>query len=161
MALDRVLQDLTSDDTANVNSSARTLGLLLERARFSRRGEGNLGDTNGLLGDLPDVELTDRQFEEVLTALVAHLEERGKGANPTVVWAIGKAHHPASTEPLAALADQIMDDPSRSALLYQLISVLAVVEPARNEAVLSRAARHAPGEAGDLARNLIRTHGWE
>ena len=162
MSLDTdVLENLFSADAALVTDSARNLGLLLERARFRRRGQGNLGDTASLLGDLDDLELTNAQFRQVVSALIGHVESHRLRTNPTAVWALGKARDDSCLSSLESLAHEAMTDPERADLLYQIVSVVAIVAPKEHRELLLRAASEAVGEARALAQDLIDAHGWE
>lgn len=158
-AVDDAIELLRSPNVEEVESAALRLGLAVERKRFERRGEGELGSVESLLGDLKGVALSEAEYTAVVNSLVAHVDERGIDASPTVVWALGKAHDRQLLSQIAALADRIMTDPSRSELLYQSISVIALVSPGDHEVVLLRAAREADGEARDLAQHWIDTFG--
>lgn len=161
MRLSTVLRGLKSDKTESVTNAARALGLLLERTHFSRQGEGTLGELDPLLGDLSDAELTDELENEIVYALIAHVETRSHDANPTVIWAIGKANNPGCLGPLARLTGEILFDPDRSELLYQLVSVLSTVAPAEYRDLLLRIASEGYGAAAELVRQLMDTHAWD
>ena len=151
---------LQSGSEAEATTAATRLGLLLERTRFRRRGTGTLGDVDVLLGDLADIEMSDADVGDVLDGLRRHLAERGLHSNPTVIWAIGKAHDRDDADLVAGLAHQAIDQLQTSDLLYQAIVVLAAVAPGSHRSLFIRAAQDATGQSAEFAAHQASIHGW-
>lgn len=151
---------LLAGTEAEVTTAATRLGLLLERARFERRGTGTLGDVDALLGELAETELSESDVAEVLAGLRRHLNERGLNSNPTVVWAIGNANDGGSSTLVAELADRAIDQPEQSDLLYQALVMLAAAAAGSHRDLFVRAAREAIGEPGEFAAQQVSIHGW-
>lgn len=151
---------LRAGTEADVTTAATRLGLLLERTRFRRRGTGTLGDIDAVLGDLAGTDLSESDVNEVLAGLRRHLNERGLHSNPTVVWAIGKAHDRGSSTLVAELAERAIDQPELSDLVYQALVTLAAVAAGSHKDLFIRAAREAIGESAEFAAQQVSIHGW-
>lgn len=159
-SLSDTITQLQTGAEAEVTTAATRLGLLLERARFRRRGTGTLGDVDAMLGDLADTDLSDADLQEVLAGLRRHLDERGLRANPTVIWAIGKAHDRGFSALVADLAARALDQPELSDLAYQALVALAAVSPGSHKDLFVRAAHDAVGEPAQFAAQQVSIHGW-
>ncbi|MGH9223339.1 MAG: hypothetical protein ACRD2W_06045 [Acidimicrobiales bacterium] len=113
-----------------------------------------------MLGELADTDLSESDVVEVLAGLRRHLNERGLRSNPTVVWAIGKAHDRGSSTLVAELAAGAIDQPELSDLLYQSLVMLAAIAAASHRDLFIRAAREALGEPAEFAAQQVSIHGW-
>lgn len=151
---------LQSGTESETTTAATHLGLLLERARFRRRGTGTLGDVEAMLGDLADIEMSDADVRDALGGLRRHLSERGLHSNPTVIWAIGKAHDRDAADLVAELAQRAIDRLQASDLVYQALVMLAAVAPGSHRSLFMRAAREATGESAEFAAHQASIHGW-
>lgn len=159
-ALSDTITLLRTGTEPEMATAATRLGLLLERTRFRRRGTGTLGDVDAILGDLADTDMSDADVDEVLADLRRHLSERGLNANPTVVWAIGKAYDRGASTLVAELADRAIDQPELSDLVYQALVTLAAVAPGLHRDLFIRVARQAVGEPAEFAAQQVSIHGW-
>jgi len=151
---------LRSDSETEVTQAATRLGLLLERGRFRRRGTGTLGDVDAILGDLVDTVLSPADEVDVLIGLRAHLGERGPRANPTVIWAIGKALDEESLGLVADVAAQAMDDPEQGDVVRQALVTISATAPGAYKDLFLRASREAAGDLADFAAQQVSIHGW-
>ena len=151
---------LESGNESETTTAATRLGLLLERARFRRRGSGTLGDVDALLGDLAELEVSDADVRDALDGLRRHLKERGLHSNPTVIWAIGKAHDRDAADLVAELAQQAIDQLQTSDLLYQALVMLATVAPGSHRSLFVRAAQDTIGESAEFAAHQASISGW-
>lgn len=158
--LSETISLLAAEDEGQVEKAAIRLGLLLERSRFRRRGEGTLGDVDDLLGDLAGVDLARSDEETTMLALRAHVAERDVRANPTVVWAIGKAMDGAAIDELADLVTRALENDHTVDLVYQALVTIAAVAPGSHEELFLRASMETDNAAADFARQQVALHGW-
>lgn len=159
--LSEIVGLLRADAVADVVMASTRLGLLLERSRFQRRGTGSLGDLDPMLGQLADIDLSEADVLEVLSGLREHLNEHGLDSNPTVVWAIGKAHDLGSSTLVAQIAESAIDQPERSDLLYQALVALAAVGADAHRDLFVRVARDARGDSAEFAAQQVLMRGWQ
>ncbi len=151
---------LQSDNGDRVTDAARGLGLLLERRRFRQRGSGTLGEVDDLLGDLAPTDPDDDSAAIILDALRAHLADRGRHANPTVAWALGKALDTAAVGQLLETAEAVAEDPSAIPLLQQSLAALAAISPGEYPDLFLKVARASSGEAEEFARQQVEFRRW-
>lgn len=153
-----LLARLASGGRAGTDA-ALVLGLLLERETVTRPPADDGGPRLLLPAEWRQRRLDPAETQQVVDALLDHV--RGTPVpDPTAVWALGKSLEPRIVPPLVDLLHRVLADGALDDLAQQAFGAVVVAAPGSGYeadvlAVAWAAAKQAPGDVAEVARDYL------